>query len=194
MTRTVLIIAYYFPPLGMGGVQRMTKLARYLPEHGYNVMVLTVKPIRYPAYDESLLDELPAAVRIFRSGSSDPSRIGRFLWMPVRPGSHLAAIAKNSGRLWPDSRAGWQKPARRLAAKIIRNNKVDIILSSSPPISGHVVAMDAARGFSLPWVADFRDVWESRPPEDVFGDQRAIDRSLRLLGEINESANAKTAV
>jgi hypothetical protein len=68
MTKTVLVIAYYFPPLGMGGVQRIAKLVKYLPPGGYDVLVLTVKTIRYPAYDESLLGDPPAEVHIFRPG------------------------------------------------------------------------------------------------------------------------------
>ena len=74
MNKSVLIIAYYFPPLGLGGVQRMSKLAKYLPQFGYNVRVLTVKPICYPAYDQTLLEELPSSVEIYRSGSRDPAQ------------------------------------------------------------------------------------------------------------------------
>lgn len=44
MAKRALLIAYYFPPLGLGGVQRMCKLAKYLPECGYDVTVLTGTP------------------------------------------------------------------------------------------------------------------------------------------------------
>jgi len=125
------MIAYYFPPLGMGGVQRMAKLAKYLPHYGYNVHVLTVRPIRYPAHDDTLLNELPEQVTIHRSGSSDPARISKFIPVPIRAGSRVKALAKEkSGRFWPDSKIGWKRPAFRLARKIAANLNPDIILSS----------------------------------------------------------------
>lgn len=195
MTRTVLIIAYYFPPLGMGGVQRMAKLAKYLPDFAYDVVVLTVKQIRYPAHDPSLLEDLPAAVEIHRAGSSDPARVGRFLPLPAGAGSSMKTIAReHSGRFWPDSKAGWQRPAIRLAEKIFGNRKIDVILSSAPPISGHVVAMELKRRHGVPWVADFRDIWESRPPEQLFTRKSTVDKSYRLLEDIVGSADAVTQI
>ncbi len=195
MNKTALIIAYYFPPLGMGGVQRMAKLAKYLPRFGYNVRVLTVKPIRYPAYDPSLLDELPAQVEIFRSGSRDPARIGRFLPLPIRISTSAKTFAKQKGSFfWPDAKAGWLRPAVRAAAKIMTKGNVDVILSSSPPITAHQVAMEIKKRFHLPWVADFRDFWESRPPEDIYRDQERVDRSYRLLDDIAGAADAVTRV
>lgn len=194
MARRVLIIAYYFPPMGMGGVQRMTKLAKYLPQFGYDVTVLTVKPIKYAAYDESLLDELPAEVEISRSGSRDPARIARLLPFSINPGAGFSSAVKHKGGLWPDSKVGWKKPAIKLAEKIIREQNVDLILSSSPPVTGHLVALEMKRRHGLPWVADFRDVWETRPPEKLYDDPRLIDKSNRLLDQITEAADMVTAI
>jgi len=195
MAKTVLIIAYYFPPLGMGGVQRMSKLAKYLPQNGYEVCVLTVKPISYAAYDASLLEELPEEVRIFRCGSSDPARISRFLPFSTRLASAVKHAAEDRRkRLWPDSKIGWRRPALSLACKILTDHPIDIILSSSPPITGHLVAMDLKREFSLPWVADFRDVWEVNPPERLYADRDRVDQAYRLLGDIAASADAVTRV
>ena len=56
--RRVLILAYYFPPLGMGGVQRAVKFVKYLPQFGWTPEVITVKPVRYHACDESLLSDV----------------------------------------------------------------------------------------------------------------------------------------
>ena len=55
--KDILLLSYYFPPLGMGGVGRPYALYRHLPECGYNVIVLTVKDVLYPAYDYSMLDD-----------------------------------------------------------------------------------------------------------------------------------------
>ncbi|MCP4567702.1 MAG: glycosyltransferase family 4 protein [FCB group bacterium] len=194
MARRVLVIAYYFPPLGMGGVQRMAKLAKYLPEFGYDVTVLTVKDIRYPAYDKSLLDDLPDSVEIIRSGSCDPARLARFLPFSFRPGKKLSLAAKNKGGLWPDSKIGWKKSALKTARRLIEAQPPDMIISSSPPITAHLVAMELKEQYGLPWVADFRDIWESRPPEDLYREQKLIDKSNDLLKNIADNADAVTTV
>ncbi len=195
MNKTALMIAYYFPPMGMGGVQRMAKLARYLPQFGYDVIVLTVKPIRYPANDESLLDELPAEVKIYRSGSSDPARIGKFIPLPLRAATKVKTVAKEkSGYFWPDSKIGWKRSALKLAGKIAVNRKIDVTISSSPPITAHLIAMALKNDQGIPWVADFRDPWESRSPEELYRDQALVNKSHLLLREIVEAADAVTSI
>ncbi|MBT4602621.1 MAG: glycosyl transferase family 1, partial [Bacteroidetes Order II. Incertae sedis bacterium] len=69
----VLIVAYYFPPMGLSGVQRIAKMAKYLPEAGYRVTVLTVEPGSYFAFDDSLLAELESVegIHIVRTRSLD---------------------------------------------------------------------------------------------------------------------------
>ncbi len=194
MKKTVLMLAYYFPPLGMGGVQRMSKLAKYLPQHGYDVKVLTVKPIRYPAHDKTLLEELPGSVEVFRSGSTDPARVAKIIPVPFHWSRRLRTVAKNRAGFWPDAKIGWKKAAVKLGREILSKGKTDILLSSSPPITGHLVAMELAGEFGLPWVADFRDIWESRPPEQLYRDKSLIDRSNKLLRNISEKAKAVTAI
>jgi len=191
--KKALVIAYYFPPLGLGGVQRMAKLAKYLPQFGWQPIVLTVKPIRYHAFDKSLLDEISGDVVIYRSGSRDPARMARFIpFKRFFPG-FLSAV-KKKGIFWPDSKMGWEKPATRLAMKIIHEQKVELILSSSPPITAHLVAMAVHEMTGLPWVADFRDIWESRRPEQLYGDHTLIEKSYDLLERIAASASAVTAI
>jgi glycosyltransferase involved in cell wall biosynthesis len=195
MNKMALLIAYYFPPLGMGGVQRMAKLAKYLPHCGYDVKILTVKPIRYPAHDKSLLEELPAEVSIHRSGSSYPARIGKLIPIPFEAGRRVKTIAKEKTvHFWPDSKIGWKRPALKLAARIIGESDISVILSSSPPITSHLVAMDLKNRFGLPWVADFRDPWESRPPEEVYRQASMVEKSQLLLREIVDTADAVTAI
>jgi glycosyltransferase involved in cell wall biosynthesis len=193
MAPTVLVIVYYFPPLGMGGVQRIAKLVKYLPQCGYDVLVLTVKPIRYPAYDDTLLKELPGEVRIFRSGSYDPARVAHLFHLPIGSGP-VASMARKRGLFWPDPKIGWKGPALRLARKIMNRHHVDVILSSSPPITGHLIGRELKKRYGLPWVADFRDIWEMRPPEKRYTDPRIIQKSNLLLQEIGETADVVTAV
>src|SRR3990170_8293534 len=77
--KKVLIVSYYFPPLGGAGVQRVLKFVKYLPQLGWEPVILTVKNVQYPAYDASLLEEIPKEATIYRSGSFDPLRVSYIL-------------------------------------------------------------------------------------------------------------------
>ena len=67
-----LVVAYAFPPVGGAGVQRVSKLAKYLPLHGFTPQVLTVANPSVPLTDESLARDLPADLEIIRARSLEP--------------------------------------------------------------------------------------------------------------------------
>jgi hypothetical protein len=114
--KKVLIISYYFPPMGMGGVQRIAKFTKYLPLFGWKPIVLTVKEVNYLAKDRSLLKELPKNTEIIRTGSFDPLRI-LFIWRKFIGRKKQNSPRVQSGRnksskflFWfdvPDSKIGW---------------------------------------------------------------------------------------
>jgi glycosyltransferase involved in cell wall biosynthesis len=163
--KKVLIISYYFPPLGMGGVQRVTKFAKYLPEFGWKPYVLTIKDVEYIAKDASLLRELPHQTRIVRSGSFDPLRM-LFLLKNIS-GRKNKEVVRNSLKkpgllswlFFPDNKVGWTPFALRKGLSICRREKIDLIFSTSPPPTAHLVALLIKRAAKIPWVADFRDPW-----------------------------------
>ena len=166
--KKVLIIAYYFPPLGGAGVQRISKFVKYLPEFGWEPVVLTVKPIDYPAYDETLLEEIPPGVKVYRGGSFDPQRLIHLLRkrenMPQKSQKVVSGIkAERLGFLkWlfiPDSKIGWLPLAILKGLNIVREQKVDLIFSSSPPATAHLVAYCLSKLSGKPLVVDFRDPW-----------------------------------
>src|SRR5436853_2714568 len=70
--KKVLIISYYFPPSGGPGVQRVLKFVKYLPQFGWEPIVLTVEDGDFPARDESLLKEIPDNVKVFRTKIFEP--------------------------------------------------------------------------------------------------------------------------
>ncbi len=185
--KKVLIISYYFPPLGMGGAQRPLKFAKYLPQFGWQPTVLTVKPIAYWAQDTSLLEEI-ATVPVIRAGSLDPQRILQLMkelrlqrWQRSQQNPDLAKnqnpnLAKDDGSLrakWlgyinnkllpfflvPDSKVLWLPLAKRAAHRLLAGGAYDAILTTSPPHSVHLLGRDLAQKYRLPWVADFRDAW-----------------------------------
>jgi len=166
--KKILLISYYFPPLGMGGTQRAVKFARYLPQFGWQPIVLTVKPIAYWAQDPSLLAKV-SDIRVVRTGSFDPQRL---LFLAGRHGAGTRTQAGERMRLMgfindkilplllvPDSKILWRCHAVHSASSLLRMEKFDAIVSTGPPHSAHLIGRTLARRFELPWVADFRDAW-----------------------------------
>ncbi|MBP8864209.1 MAG: glycosyl transferase family 1, partial [Anaerolineae bacterium] len=64
--RKVLVIAYYFPPQGGAGVQRTLKFVKYLPQFGWQPVILTAKPTG-KLQDASLLAEIPKDVAVYHT-------------------------------------------------------------------------------------------------------------------------------
>lgn len=159
--RRVLMLAYFFPPLGGAGVQRTLKYTRYLPEYGWDASVVTTAARSYPVVDESLLGEIPDAVRVVRA--SEPALFARGL---AKLASLFDLLGLDTGvRLtrWPDGMLGWAPAALWAALREIRSVRHDVLYSTSSPYTAHLVALLAHRLTGIPWVADFRDEWSRNP-------------------------------
>jgi glycosyltransferase involved in cell wall biosynthesis len=161
----LLLCAFYFPPLGMGGVQRPLKFAKFLPEFGWDVTVLTPEIGPYPATDDSLMAELPASVEVVRIPWRDPGRFFRSR-MHKRGDSNNAtnrwALALQQWTRWPDDKRGFVGPAFEQATNIHCSRPFDAVLTTSPPPSIHQLGLLLKQRESIPWIADFRDPWLMR--------------------------------
>lgn len=174
MTKKVLIITYYWPPAGGPGVQRVLKFAKYLPEFGWEPIILTVKNGDYPAIDESLEKDIPPTLKVFKTKTLEPFTIYKLLTGGKKSDKIDTYVLKRENKslihnisVWirnnlfiPDARIGWYPFAVKAAKRIIIKEKPDIILSSSPPHSLQLVAKKISRKYNLPWVEDLRDPWE----------------------------------
>ena len=173
--KNVLIISYYFPPSGGPGVQRVLKFTKYLPEFGWQPIILTVKDADYPARDESLLDEIPKDVPVYRTKIFEPYGIyrkftGKKYGAPVdvntipKPGERrsfseqLAEFIRATFFI-PDARIGWYGHAVKKGIEIIKEHRVQALYSSSPPYTCSLIARKLKHKTALPWVAGFRDPW-----------------------------------
>jgi len=196
----VLFIAYFFPPLGGGGVQRSLKFVRYLPENGWMPIVLTVRSSEYWIRDPSLLAEIPGEVEVRRTFSLDGPWIDARLrgGRADRKGTHTAPPGHSAKRgaartsflrraasvaFVPDSYRGWKAFALREARRVLRERPIDLVYSTASPESAHLVAHDLVRETGLPWVADFRDPWTHRivfdPPTPLHARwQRRLERTI----------------
>jgi hypothetical protein len=179
MMKKVLMIAYYTPPLGMSGGMRVAKFAKYLPQFGWQPVILTVKPIAYYHYDYELLSDLKH-VRIYRSESLDPNRLlYRFGQRKpkYKPGPGCLFLNLNY-LLFPDAKALWAPFAYSLGKKIIRAESPDLIFATAPPYTSLLLGLLLKKVSGLPLVCDFRDPWPTGPvPPPSF--QRAEILALR---------------
>ncbi len=193
MNRKVLLICYYFPPLGLGGVGRPLNLFRRLPEVGWDCHVLTVKSVAYRAYEPELLVGLDGS-KIFRAGSLDPQRLMYLFGLRTVRGSNISRARSASARFFPDPKVGWVKKAVRLGRQLVENYRYDAIISTAPPISCHLIGSQLAKDFQLPWVADFRDYWTAYRIERSYDSPRMIARAEELKADLAAKCDQITAV
>jgi glycosyltransferase involved in cell wall biosynthesis len=190
--RHFIIAAYYFPPLGMAGTARPLAMANFLAEQGFEVSVLTVKPIAYPVHDQTQRKSLHPNVKVYRAGSSDPARLAKmipFLKSLIRMRKRSSKFAWSL--IFPDSKIGFVKPASALLKTLIRADKQNILITTSPPVSIHQLGLSAAGQGTIRWIADFRDIWGSLSLEDQSDAFRAKAESY--LTNITDTANLITA-
>ncbi len=191
--KNILLISYYFPPLGGGGVGRSSALARYLPEHGYDVHVVTVKDIVYPGYDYTQLEGVGTS-RIYRTGSIDPARI---LYLLGKRNQKRAGFPKITGKLplyLPDLKRGWNYFAYRKARELIRKFNIDLVITTSPPPSSHLTGLKLKMRDGVKWVADFRDFWFPLPIEKIYRQGFARNYAMRLKDMIVDKADEIVSV
>ncbi len=164
--RKVLVIAYYFPPMGLSGVQRTAKFVKYLPHFGWKPTVLTVSPTGYFAMDESLLREVEqAGVEIVRASSLDVNRLFKNQKVVKMPAEGVRKFLQFCGDLlfFPDTKIGWKAKAVKAGEDLLRREHFDLIFATAPPQTDFLVAEDLKKKFKLPLVLDYRDAWLDYP-------------------------------
>jgi glycosyltransferase involved in cell wall biosynthesis len=169
----VLVITYYWPPSGGAGVQRWLKFVKYLPAYGVEPLVLTIDPrvAIYPVRDESLASEVNPSLKVFKTSSSDFfSWYKRFNGTRSVPFSGFAnegspTLKQKISRfvrgnfLLPDARRGWNRHAFSLACRLMEEEHPDLVVTTGPPHSTHLLGLKLKKRYKIPWLADFRDPW-----------------------------------
>jgi glycosyltransferase involved in cell wall biosynthesis len=142
------MLAYYFPPVGGGGVQRTLKFVQLLPELGYEPVVVTgpsARSLHWAPDDESLALSLPPGTEVIRARGPEPPR----------------TRARGRAERWlriPSPRTRWWIEAAAAAGREAARH-VDVIYASMSPFGTAEAAMRLARETGRPWVADLRDPW-----------------------------------
>lgn len=173
MSKKVIIFTYYFPPAGGVAVQRFLKFSKFLPEFGWEPIIVTVNNGSYPYYDESLLREISPSLRVYRTKTFEPFELYNLLRgkkgkaMPVvSVGSHqersvFQRVSEyvRANFFVPDARVGWVGYAVKQAEEILKSEKVDAIITTGPPHSTHLIGLQLKQRYGVKWLADFRDPW-----------------------------------
>jgi glycosyltransferase involved in cell wall biosynthesis len=193
-----LFVAFYFPPAGGGGVQRTLKFCRYLPDFGVDVHVLAPDDPKWFARDEPSIGAIPPSTTVHRARFLGPRAASR---ADALRGSHglgrLAVEARFAYQraLLPDKAAPWAITAVPAGIRAARSNSIDVVVSTSPPTSTHLIAEAIAAGARLPFVADFRDSWLEHPHRSYEkASVRAKRRVLaRMAGSVGRRASGLVA-
>jgi glycosyltransferase involved in cell wall biosynthesis len=158
----VLVIAYYFPPLGLSGVQRTLKFVKYMSPHGWQPTVITTGNIAYYAHDKSLQDELNKLdINVIRTSSFDPNTILAKFGTVKMPGEKFRKILSMLSQTFfiPDNKISWSKKVFDTACEVLSKEKYDAIFVSAPPFSAFRISAKLKKKFDIPLVVDYRDLW-----------------------------------
>ncbi len=159
----IALVAYYWPPTGGSGVQRWLFFAKAWARAGVRVSVFVPKTPRRAEHDDSLVLDAHKNLRVISVSG----------WEPMR--QNKSAIAENVGNKkglfhrftrWiranffiPDARVYWAKAAAKSLMKSYKTAPFDILITTGPPHSLHLIGLIVTKSLSIKWVADFRDPW-----------------------------------
>ncbi len=215
MPGRVMVVAYNFPPVAGAGIERTLKFVTYLPEFGWEPIVIAASHPAARLVDPGSVSRIPVGTEVRRAASFEPAHVRRLLREIVAarrggpsagPGSGVGdapadADVRGSGRqplrdaanrqwgrlvsslFFPDEQLLWVPFAIVAGFVAQRGTPVDVIYSSSSPVSSHLAAAALKTFSGAPWVADFRDPWIGNVFAQRLGPlhralQRQIERSI----------------
>lgn len=181
--KSIVMIAYYFPPEGNAAVYRPLRFLKELAKQGWQVGVISGEPYRYERLDPALLEQLPPETQVVRVK-------GRDIWRAFQSKRGMQATKKLSGlsseeirqavavyhsplrsrlREWvriaetwvyrPDMAMPWIKPAVRASIDLCQKNRPNVLWATIGPLSAGLVAYQTSVTTGIPYVLDFRDPW-----------------------------------
>ncbi|MEE4196532.1 MAG: glycosyltransferase family 4 protein [Bacteroidales bacterium] len=196
MKKKVLIITYYWPPSGGAGVQRWLKFAKYLPEFGVEPVIYTPSNPESPVEDNSLLEDIPPGIQVIKrkifepysfykifTGKSQKQKVNAGFIQENKKTGFLESIAVwIRGNLFiPDARKFWVNPSVKFLKKFIAENQIETVISTGPPHSMHLIALQLKKELNIQWIADFRDPWTKVDYYHLLKTGKRADKKHRKL-------------
>ena len=194
----LLLISYYWPPSGGAGVQRWLKFTKYLAED-YQITVYTPSNPTFPSIDQAMVNEVPQNVEVLKTPIWEPYAAYGKLMGKDKGASTNTGFSSEDGQVgvleklsrwvrgnWfiPDARKFWIKPSIKFLNNWYRENEPDLIISTGPPHSMHLIAMALKKKHNTPWIADFRDPWTNI---DFYQELKLSKRSDRKHHELERA-------
>jgi glycosyltransferase involved in cell wall biosynthesis len=185
LPKSVVMIAYAFPPEGAAGVFRPLRFIRQLPAMGWRPCVIAAEQYGYERYDPALLNLVPEETEVIRVPGRDPWQAFQ-LWRAQQVTENLAKTSTDGGQQ-PAKKASWRASVRRVLSELVQmaeaygyhpdrgmlwirpavkatvalcsRVKPEAIWATAGPVSSLVVAQRVSHRTGIPYVADFRDAW-----------------------------------
>ncbi|HOC37339.1 MAG TPA: glycosyltransferase family 4 protein [Tenuifilaceae bacterium] len=192
LRRRILVITYYWPPSGGVGVQRWLKFVKYLRLYGWEPVVYTPENPESFYDDESLLNDIPEGVEVIKTRIWEPYKIYKRITgtknEKIAVGFtsssnkkkgllHRVAVWLRGNLLIPDPRVFWVNPSVKFLKKYLRENPVDVVVTTGPPHSIHLIGLKLKQKMKVKWLADFRDPWTNI---DYIKDLRLSAPAMRI--------------
>jgi len=171
--KKVLIISYYWPPAGGGGVQRWLKMTKYLPDLNWEPTIFTPSNGEAPVIDESLLDQVHPKLKTIKTPIWEPYSFYKQLTGKKKSDKVYSGFISDKKESFtqklsvfirgnffiPDARKFWISPSVKYLKDHLKSHDYDAIISTGPPHTTHLIALGLKKHVNVPWVADFRDPW-----------------------------------
>jgi glycosyltransferase involved in cell wall biosynthesis len=172
--KKVLVITYFWPPSGKASLHWPLKMIKYLPEFGCEPVVLTVQNKSYSRTDESRLKEISPDLKVFKAKTIEPFElykkfIGKGKEEEITDSETISGTNKSLTHrisIWirmnlfiPDARVGWYFGAIRKGKKIIKDEKIDAVITVGPPHSTHLIGYKLSKLFKIAHYPVFIDPW-----------------------------------
>ncbi len=176
--KRALIITYYWPPSGGSGVQRWLKTAKYLPQYGWEPVIYTPENPEANTVDAALLKDISPDTEVIKTkiwepysfykalfgGKKNTSDGGKHIKANIigsenKSFTHKLSLFVRGNFFIPDPRCFWIRPSIKYLVKYLKDHPVDVIVSTGPPHSMHLIAKGVSKATGIRWIADFRDPW-----------------------------------
>ena len=204
MKKKVLIITYYWPPAGGPGVQRWLKFVKYLPDFDIEPIVFIPENPNYPIIDSELQKDINPNTIIIKNPISEPYKLASIFSKKTTKTISSGIIPNKKKQSFldkfllyvrgnffiPDARIAWVKPSVSVLENYIKEHPVDLIITTGPPHSLHLIGLELKNKLNCKWFADFRDPWTSIGyHKQLKLTERSKEKHLKLEKEVLNSAD-----